>query len=223
MNKDYAAKNKQPAQPPMITGVVLAGGNSRRMGFNKALLEVGGCRLVERVVHALREAFGRVMLVANEPADYLYLGMPVVSDIFPGRGPLSGIHAALVHAGTPYVFVAACDMPLADTRLARFLAGRAHGFDVVVVREGVYLEPMFAVYSRNCLTPVEALLRRDRARVTDFFPSVRVKYIERWELPPGIDFEGVFLNVNSPRDLERAADRIFRSRERGEEHPLKNR
>lgn len=188
-----------------VTGVVLVGGGSNRMGANKALLPFGRERLLDRVVARVREAFPRVILVSNDSASYNYLGLPVIRDIYPGRGPLSGIHAALSAVATPYIFVVACDMPFVDPKLALYLARQAPGYDVVVVRDGPYLEPLFAVYGRGCLEPVESILRRGlRARVVDFFPAVRVKYIERGDLSDFAGVDKVFMNINTPRDLERA-------------------
>ncbi|OAT79876.1 molybdenum cofactor guanylyltransferase [Desulfotomaculum copahuensis] len=216
MIERQAKQDIDPSGRPAVTGVVLAGGNSSRMGANKALLKLAGRRLIERVVCALQNAFGRVMLVVNNFDDYRCLGLPMVSDVYPGRGPLSGIHAGLLHAKTPYIFVAACDLPLADARLARHMAALAPGSDVVIARSGGCLEPLFAVYSRECLAPVENLLRSGRrCRVVDFFPMVRIKYIDRADFPPGIDAERVFLNINTPADLQRAGSYLPAGRECG--------
>ncbi|SHJ08474.1 molybdenum cofactor guanylyltransferase [Desulfofundulus thermosubterraneus] len=188
-----------------FTGVVLVGGGSSRMGANKALIRFGGEKLLDRVVVRMQEAFARLILITNDPDKYNYLGLPVIGDIYPGRGPLSGIHAGLCAASTPYIFVVACDMPFVDPKLALYLARQAPGFDVVVVRDGPYLEPLFAVYGRGCLEPIESILRRGlRARVVDFFPAVRVKYIERGNLSDFAGVDKVFMNINTPQDLERA-------------------
>ncbi|SHF02979.1 molybdenum cofactor guanylyltransferase [Desulfofundulus australicus DSM 11792] len=188
-----------------VTGVVLAGGSSRRMGFNKALIQFGPEKLLERVVALVKKAFTGVILVANEADKYAYLGLPVVGDIYPGRGPLAGIHAGLCAAPTPYIFVVACDMPFIDPGLALYLSRQAPGFDVVVVRDGPYLEPLFAVYGKGCLGAIESILRsKNRARVVDFFPAVRVKYIERRDLSGFAGVDRVFTNINTPQDLERA-------------------
>ncbi len=175
------------------------------MGTDKASLFFGRERMVERVVARLKKAFPRMILVGGDAEKYSYLGLPVVRDVYPGRGPLAGIHAALVHVSTPYVFVAACDMPFADAGLALFLVRQAPGHDVVVVRDGSYLEPLFAVYGKGCLQAVEHTLKVNmRPRVVDFFPLVKVKYIERRELAGMADVGKAFFNVNTPQDLERA-------------------
>lgn len=188
-----------------VTCAVLVGGGSRRMGTDKAALFFGREKLVERVVARLKRAFPRMILVGGKVEKYSYLGLPVVQDVYPGRGPLAGIHAALAYAATPYVFVTACDMPFADPVLALFLARQAPGCDVVVVRDGSYLEPLFAVYGKGCLPAVEHTLKVNmRPRVVDFFPLVKVKYIERHRLAKLTDVEKAFFNVNTPQDLERA-------------------
>ncbi|MGB9804155.1 molybdenum cofactor guanylyltransferase [Desulfofundulus sp.] len=190
-----------------FTGVVLAGGNSSRMGTNKALIPFGREKLLDRVVARMREVFARVILISNEneSGKYNYLGLPVIGDIYPGKGPLAGIHAALSAASTPYIFVVACDMPFIDPELAVYLARQAPGYDVVVVRDGPYLEPLFAVYGKGCLEVIESILRNGlRAKVVDFFPAVRVKYIERGDLSHITDVDKVFININTLRDLEHA-------------------
>nr|WP_279233507.1 molybdenum cofactor guanylyltransferase [Desulfofundulus thermobenzoicus] len=191
--------------PAAVTGVILVGGCSSRMGMNKALLSCGGERLLDRVVARVREAFPRVLLVGNQAEAYGYPGLPVVRDIFPGRGPLSGIHAALSAAGTPYIFVVACDMPFVDPALALHLARQAPGHDVVVVRDGDKYEPLFAVYARECLPVIESLLYREkRPRVVDFFSAVRVKYIDQQDITAIADPRLVFFNVNTPGDWTEA-------------------
>ena len=182
---------------------VLIGGKSRRMGVNKAFLNIGQVRLIEKIVAQLKRFFPEVLLAGNEPESYCSLGLPVVPDAYPGCGPLAGIHAALAAAAHPYLFITACDMPFLDLDLAALLLKNAPGYDVVVPRLGAYLEPLCAVYGKGCLPAIEAGLKEGRCKVTAFFAEVSVRYLDREELSR-FDLKKIFFNLNSPDDLEMA-------------------
>jgi len=94
-----------------MTGIILAGGKNRRMGFNKAFIDIGGQRIIQRTIGLFRELFDEIILVANNLAEYEELNVKVVSDIFKDAGSLGGIYTGLFHASSEYSFVAACDMP----------------------------------------------------------------------------------------------------------------
>ncbi len=190
--------------PDDVTGVILAGGESSRMGQNKAFLEVGGRRLVDRMASLLGSLFKELLLVANDLPAFAYLGLPTLPDCLPGKKSLGGIHTALLHMKTAYCFVAACDMPFLRDGLVRHLLSLREGYDVVVPRLEWGLEPLCAVYSRACLKPVERLLGRGDLKIINFFPEVRVREVAREDITPfdpGLDS---FLNINTPEDLVQA-------------------
>lgn len=187
-----------------LTGAVLAGGRSRRMGSDKALLLLGGRPLLAFVLDAIRPLFSDVILVSNEPAAYATFGVPVVADRFDGCGPLGGIHAALSSSRSPHTFCIACDMPFAAPAVITHLTSLAPGYDAVVPRSGAGCEPLHAVYAGSCLEPVETMLRARCRRVDALFATVRVRWVGAEELRP-LDPSGrSFLNVNTPSDLEAA-------------------
>ncbi len=190
--------------PEALTGAVLAGGRSRRMGSDKGLLPLGGRRLVEIVLETIRPLFSDLIIVANEPAGYARFGIPVVADRFPGCGPLGGIHAALSSSRWPHTFCIAYDMPFAIPAVITHLVSLAPGFDAVVPHSGAGYEPLHAVYGRSCLAPAEALLRAHCLRVDGLFATVRVRRVEAWELRPLDPLGRSFVNVNTPADLEAA-------------------
>jgi Molybdopterin-guanine dinucleotide biosynthesis protein A len=130
------------------SAAVLVGGQSRRMGLNKAFLKIGPGRLIENITAKLKTLFPEVLLAGSDPEPYVSLGLPVVSDVYRGCGPLAGIHAALTAAANPYVFIMACDLPFVDLDLIAFLVKNAPGYDAVVPRLGAYLEPLCAVRER---------------------------------------------------------------------------
>ncbi|MEW8959661.1 molybdenum cofactor guanylyltransferase [Neomoorella humiferrea] len=184
-------------------GIVLAGGKSTRMGTNKALLPLGQVSMLARVVAALRPLFSEIIVVTNTPELYQDLGTRLVTDVIPGRGPLSGFHAGLMYSPYRYNFIVACDMPFIDPGFISHLIKQAEGYDVVVPRLGEYLQPLHAVYSRECLKAVEECLREGQYKAFAFYPKVKVRYVDIDRLQ-GIDPERVFFNINTPKDLARA-------------------
>ena len=198
-----------------VTGVILAGGRSSRMGSNKALLPYRGGRFVEAIHRLLGELFDEVLLVTNTPEQYAFLPCRKVADLYPGAGALAGLHAGLHHSLTPHVFAVACDMPYLNEELIGRLTGGRGPADVVIPQGDKGLEPLHAVYGKGCLVPMERALDGGRRRIVSFFPEVRVCEVSRdevAELDPGFDS---FKNINTPsdsfelRDDERAANLIL--------------
>ena len=187
-----------------VTGVVQAGGKSTRMGGNpKALIELGGRSIVERVVAALTPAVDDVLVVTNTPELYAFLGLPMVADVYPDHGSLGGIYSGLRAAGE-IAFTVACDMPFLHPEVVRLVVERAGEGDVVIPRVGEQLETMHAAYSQTCLPPIEARLRAGRLKIVGFFDDVRVVEIGAAEVARFRDPTIAFMNVNTPDELERA-------------------
>lgn len=183
-----------------VNGIILAGGRSSRMGRNKALLPLMGQIMVERIRQAMLPVVKEVILVSNEPECYPDWQGPLVSDIIPRRGPLSGIHAGLSVSDCHHNLVVACDMPFVSTEYLQKLRDEAGNFDVVVPQHGDYLQPLFAVYSRNCIQPIENCLYQDIRKIIAFYPLVRVKFLPVYRLGDPSEMEQVFFNVNTPAD-----------------------
>jgi molybdopterin-guanine dinucleotide biosynthesis protein A len=201
---------------PDVTGVVLVGGKSRRMGTDKALLAVGGRPLYRIALDALRQVVPRLLLVGGPPgggaAGGRFAGeeVPVVEDVYPGSS-LGGLHAGLLRAGTPYIFALACDMPSPGPALIRQLLSLRGGCDVVVPRREGRMEPLFAAYSRVCLGPMEHLLAAGNHRIFDFFPEVRTRVVEGEELER-LDAGGAsFVNLNTPGEYRRLREKEGRN------------
>ena len=187
-----------------VTGVVQAGGKSTRMGGNpKALIELGGRSIVERVVAALTPAVDDVLVVTNTPELYAFLRLPMVADVYPDHGSLGGIYSGLRAAGE-IAFTVACDMPFLHPEVVRLVVERAGEGDVVIPRVGEQLETMHAAYSQTCLPPIEARLRAGRLKIVGFFDDVRVVEIGAAEVARFRDPAIAFMNVNTPDELERA-------------------
>ena len=188
-----------------VTGVVQAGGKSARMGgAPKALVELGGRRLIERVVGVVREVVDDVLIVTNTPDLYRFLDLPMVPDVFVDHGSLGGIYSGLTAAAGDAAFTVACDMPFLRAAVARLVVERAGEADVVIPRTGDQLQTMHAVYGKGCLPHMHARLRAGRLKITGFFEDVRVLEVPEAEVARHADPALVFTNLNTPEELERA-------------------
>ncbi len=184
-----------------MTGIILSGGKNARMGKNKALLEVGGERLIDRTVSLFRSVFREVIIVAANPLDYLDQETVIVTDILPERGALGGIYTGLFYATEEHAFVAACDMPFMNRTFLEYMASQADGYDIIVPAPPDGLQPLHAVYARRCLPAIRNLLDRNRMQIKEFYPGHRLL-----KIPPEVlrsyDPAGrMFINLNTPDDL----------------------
>lgn len=190
---------------PQVSGIVLAGGRSRRLGTNKAVVRVGGVRLIERVLGHMRQLCDDLVIVTNEPAPYRDLGERLVGDVWPGMGSLGGIYSGLRAARYDRGLVAGCDMPFLNAGLLRLMIDLSRDYDVVIPRlDDGRMEPLHAVYGRACLEPMEAQLQASDLRIINILPHLRVRYLEQGELEALDPQHLSFFNVNTRQDLERA-------------------
>ncbi|RNC66019.1 MAG: formate dehydrogenase accessory sulfurtransferase FdhD [Desulfuromonadales bacterium] len=199
---------------PGVTGVILAGGQSSRMGSNKALLPYKGGRFIEAIHRQLSEIFDEVILVTNNPEQYDFLPCRKVSDLYPGMGALAGIHAGLHHAANQAIFAVACDMPYLNSNLIRHLASQADVGGVLIPESPTGLEPLHAVYGKGCLAAIEATLLSGQRRIVSFFGRTNVNRVNAGQVAtfdPNFD---TFRNINTPADYYR-----LRDGERSDLHP----
>lgn len=185
-----------------VTGVILAGGKSSRMGCNKALLDYHGEPLIASIYKTLARIFSKVMVVTNTPAEYEFLRCVKIPDVFAEKGSLAGIHAALQAASTERIFVVACDMPHLDEKLIRHLVG-IQGAAVVVPRSETGFEPLHAVYSKEALPAFTGALQAEKMKIFDLFEQVGVKIVPPEEIAAiSADFSS-FDNMNTPEEYSR--------------------
>ena len=190
-----------------VTGVIQAGGKSTRMGGSpKALIELGGKRIIERIINVLSSEISDLLVVTNTPELYGFLGLPMVHDVFPDHGSLGGIYSGLKAAKGEYAFTVACDMPFLHRGVVRLLLARAEEADVVIPKLGEQFETLHALYGKACLSHMEELLLAKRLKIIGFFDKVRVKIIPEDEVARFRDPEICFMNVNSPEDLVRGRE-----------------
>jgi molybdopterin-guanine dinucleotide biosynthesis protein A len=180
-------------------------------GEPKALLDLGGRRIIERVVDAMSAVLGDLLVVTNTPDVYAFLGLPMTPDAVPGAGSLGGIYSGLRAADGDAIFTVACDMPFLAPDAIRLVAARGAEADVVIPRVGNQLETLHALYGRGCLAPMEARIAAGRLKITGFFEDVRIVEIPESELAQVADPAVVFMNVNTPDELARARALIDRA------------
>lgn len=198
-----------------ITPLILAGGKSTRMGQNKAFVLIHGKPMIEVVLKKVSGMFECLpILITNTPEVYAYLGVKMIEDIIKNKGPLAGIHAGLSFSRNQFSFIFGCDMPFLNADLIRYMTEVESKYDVIIPKAGHYAEPLHAVYSKDCLAPIEASLVRNERKIISFFADVKVRYIERKEIERFPEGLMSFQNINTQDDLKRAQARKKGKKER---------
>lgn len=197
----------------MLTVVIQAGGESRRMGRDKALIPFLGKPLIVHVYEKIMSLADEVLITTNHPENYEFLEVPLYKDIVKERGALGGIYTALKSANNPVVAIVACDMPFANPELLsiardRLIDGQV---DAVIPRSEDGLEPLHAVYRRNtCIPAVKWALDSGEWKVISWFSKVELAFVESEELRIYDPEQVAFWNVNTVEDLEHAQDYMLR-------------
>lgn len=182
--------------------IVLAGGDSRRMGANKALLRVGENSLVEHIVALLDRIFARVILVTDRPVLFENLPVIITRDIIEEgkKSALRGIHAGLAFSSRRENFVVACDMPFINRGLVEYMSKFAPDFDAVVPKIGPHYQPLYAFYSRELAPLIAERLARGDYKITNFYKDIRVREISPAEVASFDPQMRCFFNINTHRD-----------------------
>ncbi len=185
-----------------ITGVILSGGKSSRMGQNKALLKLGEERAIERVARQMKSLFSEVLLITNQPTEYKFLALPTFPDLYNNCGPLGGIHSALVHAQTSKVFIISCDMPMMTAEIIDAILNFPSIRPIVVpVTEGL-VQQICGIYSKACLPVLEQMLKGKKYKVMNLLDEMGAEIIEMNKLLPNYNSNS-FFNMNLPEDYQK--------------------
>lgn len=184
-----------------MAGVILAGGQSRRFGSNKALAQLNGRPLIEISAEVMAAIFPERLLITNDPAAYEFLGWPMAGDIFTDAGPLAGIHAALSQVAAEEIMVVACDMPFIKGNLIRLICQPANKGIVIPRLDQGLLEPLMARYHKKILPPLTAALDAGERRLHTFIKGQNPTYIEARELRTVDPSLASFRNINHRHDL----------------------
>jgi molybdopterin-guanine dinucleotide biosynthesis protein A len=193
----------------MLSVVVQAGGESRRMGSDKALIPFMGQPLVVRVIKRLSGLGDEMIVVTNKMSDYEFLGMPLVSDFYPGRGALGGLFTALKASNHPDVVVAACDMPFVSRSLLthQIAVLQNTGCDAVMPKTSFGVEPFHAVYKRStCLPLIKTALEAGAWRVDSWFKDANIRFLSQDETRDYDPLQIAFNNLNTPEDVKEAEE-----------------
>ncbi len=195
-----------------VTGVLLAGGKSRRMGEDKRFLLVGEETLLERGLRVLRSMFQEVLVVIAQDSTPLSVDARIVRDLVPECGSLGGLYTGLMQATTPWAFVVACDMPFLDQAVIAQFTKRKALADIVMAKLAGRLHPIHALYGKQCLPPLEQMIQARQLKIQELVShvSLHVQYVTETDLftidPSGRSFQ----NINTPADLEAAQSLLAR-------------
>ncbi len=207
-----------------VSALILAGGKSRRMGRDKAFIEVDGEPMIARIIARLEPLSSDLIIVANDRDAYTPLGIKIVGDVYPDMGSLGGIYSGLQAAREEHGLAVACDMPFLNLDLLRYLSSLADDYDVVIPRASSTsgkrphasgngsrprlvlakdrdLHPLHAVYSKRCLPAMQAHVLAGDLRVVSFFEEVRMRVVEPAEVERFDPQHLSFFNLNTPDDL----------------------
>ena len=191
-----------------ISCIVLAGGKGLRLGRNKVLESIGNRSLLQRVVSSISSFKSESIIVTASGQSFSqFTGYPelkIVTDIYPGKGALGGIYTGLVTSNSFYNLIISCDMPFLNQALLRYMIQLSAGFDAVAPRWDNMVEPLHAVYSKDCLPPIEQLLKQGNLRVSAILPLVRARYVEAEEIDMFDPKHLSFFNINTEADLRKA-------------------
>lgn len=176
-----------------ITAAILAGGTSKRMGFNKELITLQNKRLIFEQINQFDALFDEVIIVSNHPEYYIDKDVLVIKDILESIGPLSGLHTALVHSKNDYVYLIACDMPNIDTKHITNTIKRIKNQEALVVKQNDLIEPFHGLYHKKIISRIEDFIIKNH-KFTDFIPSLETEYIS-------VENDDIFFNINTQNDI----------------------
>ncbi|MGB2814566.1 MAG: molybdenum cofactor guanylyltransferase [Dehalococcoidales bacterium] len=193
-----------------ISSIVLAGGKSLRLGHDKVFETVGDQNLLDLVIDRVAPLSRETILVTASNNALVksdkYPGLKAVTDIYPGKGPLGGVYTGLITSSSFCNLVVASDMPFLNPALLRHMMEILSDFDLVVPRVSNLVEPLHAIYTKNCLEPMEHLLKQDKLSIHRLFPMVRTRYLEADEIEPFDPEHLSFFNINTRSDLSKAEE-----------------
>jgi len=188
-----------------VKGVVLAGGQSSRMNFNKAFANIGGKSSLQIILDKFHKIFAETIIITNDPELYAGYTQRIETDLFPRRGPVAGIHAGLYYASYDTVFVMGCDMPFIDTSLIAYLVDQLGKYQAAVPEIEGCLQPLAAVYSRSCLPVFEYHLQNDKLKLIRIIEEeLDIRVVKEEELAQFGQVKEIFLNVNDAAALQKA-------------------
>ncbi len=201
---------------PPCSGVILSGGLSTRFnGQNKAFISVGGKRILDRLYTIFSDLFNEIILVTNDPMQFVEWDLTIVTDLYPVRSSLTGIHAGLFYMKNPFAFFSACDTPFLKKELVETLLNNIdQNNDIIMPETSAGMEPLCAIYSKRCLNAAEHHIKQNKLKIQRALGNHRLKKIPETVLRTKDPELISFFNINIPEDLARAEEMAAE----GEEH-----
>lgn len=195
-----------------ITGVILSGGKSSRMGENKSLLKINGITVIEIILRLMEPFFEEIILSTNDPEEYKFLGLKSVEDVYRNSGPLAGIHSALKNSATEKNFVISCDVPLMSAEMIEYFLNYESRSDILISRAAGYLQPLVGIYNKKLLPLIENILEESGRRgnhksLHRLLDAAETTIID----PAGLEFysDELFFNMNNKDDYEAIMKRLM--------------
>ncbi len=188
-----------------VTGYILAGGKSSRMGTDKGLMVFKGKPIIQRIIEQLQPAVEKIVIVSDNPA-YTAFGLEVIADKIKDIGPAGGIYTALTHTSSPANFIVSCDMPFVTTAAIQFIINYATQAQIILPVHDGKEEPMVAVYARSCLPRWQELIRQG---ILSLYKLVTHFDLFKIDTSDNVLFgDSFFVNINTPEDFEKASINI---------------
>ncbi|MDM8527030.1 molybdenum cofactor guanylyltransferase [Anaerolineales bacterium HSG24] len=185
----------------MVSVAILAGGQSKRMGLNKAFLRMGGLTIIERIITQVTSLTDDLFISTNSPEFYEPFDLPLVADIYPDKAALGGVYSSIRAAKYAQVLVVACDMPLLNRPLLDYLITLAPTADIIApLIHPSQPETLHTIYSKTCLSAIENCLSVNRLRIFGFFNEMSVRYVSPAEILPLDPHLHSFINTNTPEE-----------------------
>lgn len=184
--------------------VILAGGQSTRMGTNKALLSLQNKTVTEHIADEMKNISDEVVINTNEPASFSYVGLSIVQDRYINQGPLGGIEAVLSQVDSDIFFISACDTPFVNHQIYLYLLDQLEGFDAVIPIYNYKMHPLSGVYRKAVVENLQTQLDKGERKVRLLFDHIHVKYVEKFKGITVENLEKHFFNMNNPEQYEEA-------------------
>ena len=193
-----------------MTGVILAGGEGKRLGRDKTAIVIDRELLIETILSKLKESFEEILLITskkklkNYTSRFSHLNVKIYADIFDGKGSVAGVHSGLCHSSNYHSFFVGCDMPFLNPSLIEYFKQITEGNDVVVAQCASGFEPLHAVYSKKCMSYLEKLIQSNNLRIYDFYDEVKLRIVREDEIEKHGPQKLCFFNINTEEALHEA-------------------
>lgn len=184
-----------------LTGIILSGGKSIRMGQNKPFIEIEGVPIISRTHSLFEKIFEEVIIVTNQKDLYRMFNAKIYEDLLANGGVAGGLYTGLFFSSFRYSFCVASDMPFLKEPVIEYLIKNTEDYDVVVPRTKDGLHPLHAIYSKNCLEPIRKIIEDKSYRIIDFYQKMRIKIIDEDEIISLDPRRESFININTPEEL----------------------